>query len=415
MAFVFFVGLGFGVLLGSWQDNPSAADIGTDIILDRDEDHTSEQVNFDLFWDVWDQVHAQYVDQPLNEEDLLYGAISGMVAGLKDPHSAFLPPEESAEFFSEINDGSFQGIGAEIGIRNDQLTVIAPLAGSPAQQAGVQAGDIIIAIDETDATFLSLYAAVSQIRGEKGTEVVLTVLREGDNGKMKEIEIPVTRDVIVVHSVKSEFVEKDGKNLAVITLSSFNRDTEVEFQEAIREITLEQPDGIVLDLRNNPGGFLDVAVTIASHFVPENNVVVWKREPDTEDLPLYTTGNAELADYPVAVLINAGSASASEILAAALVENGKAVTVGETSFGKGTVQDVVSLDNGSSLKITIARWLTTEKNLIDEVGVTPTYTIELTEEDVNKDRDPQLNAAQLYFTDREALEQRANSSKQTNE
>jgi len=398
---IFFVGLGFGFLFGVSQNYP-AEKIGTDIILNRNEDHTSADVDFKLFWEAWDYLRTNYVDQPVNEQDLLYGAISGLVSSLPDHYSTFFNPAESKEFLEEIN-GNFEGIGAEIGIRKDLLTVIAPLAGSPAEKAGLLAGDNILAIDDLDTSAMSLYEAVQKIRGDKDTEVKLTILREGAK---EAFDLSIKREVIKIESVKSKVVNLSDKNIAIITITNFNSDTTQKFQEAVNSLLLEEPQGIILDLRNNPGGFLLSAIDIASKFIPEGKVVVWRQDSTNEDQALLASGASPLTALPVVVLLDKGSASASEILAAALQDQQQAVLIGENSFGKGTVQDVKTFADGSTLKLTISRWLTPNKKLIEEKGVAPDYLVERTVKDIDEDRDPQLAAAKMYFTDKAKFDQK---------
>lgn len=352
-------------------------------------DRTSDQVDFDIFWDVWESVQERHVDQPLNEVDMLQGAIAGLVAGVGDPYSVYFTPEQTQEFFNEIN-GSFEGIGAEVGIKNEQITIIAPLPNSPAEQAGALPGDIILAVDGLDTAFMSLNAAVDLIRGEGGTEVILTIQRASED---RPIELAITRDTIQVESVTSELVEQGEQRIAYIELSRFNADTPQAFQSAVQELLLEQPDGLVLDMRNNAGGFLEAAVDVSSAFVPEGSVVVYEEESAGDRIPFLSTGAPSITDIPVVVLINGGSASAAEIVAGALKDSTDATIIGETSFGKGTVQDVEYFGDGSSLKLTIARWLTPNGDQINEVGIEPDTAVERTPEDFSNDRDPQRDAA----------------------
>lgn len=396
--FIFFVGVGFGFIFGVSQSS-SAEQKGLNMLLHRSEDHTSEEVDFNLFWQVWDYVDEHYVDQPVDQQQMLYGAIDGLLAGVGDPYAAFFDPEESKEFFEEIN-GNFEGIGAEIGFRQKQLTVISPIVSSPAEKAGLRPGDRIVGINGEDTSTMSLYTAVDKIRGEKGSEVTLTLFREGEK---EPFDVKITRDIIHIESVKWEMMEVEEKRIALLTITHFNGDTTEQFNNAVNEIVLKQPDGLVVDVRNNPGGFLTSVIEIASSFIPEGKVVVWRHGQEDVDEAYMTEGSAPLAPLDTIVLMNAGSASAAEILAAALQENGQAKLIGTTTFGKGTVQDVYNFDNGSTLKLTIARWLTPNKNLIEEHGVDPDYFVDRTEEDIDADRDPQMKAAKMYFSDPEAF------------
>lgn len=395
MVLVFVFGIGLGMNIDTLQrfSNLSYQDALT--ILNKNVDHSdATAVDFRLFWDVWKSIKDRHVAQPVDEKKLFYSAIQGLVAGTEDPYSIFFPPDESKEFLDEIN-GNFSGIGAEIGIRNNHLTIIAPLAGSPAETAGIMAGDIILAIDDMDAQVLSLNEAVHRIRGAEGSTVVLIVQRESGGDPLT---ITVTRSVIHIESVKVENIEQDGKHLALITITNFNSDTAKKFQEATNAVVLSKPDGLIVDLRNNPGGFLDVSVEIASAFLPEGNVVVLEQGKDVGEKIYTASGIPQLQHIPTVVLVNRGSASASEILAGALQDYGQATLIGATTFGKGTVQDLQSFDDGSALKLTVARWLTPNSHLIDKVGITPDVSVERSAEDITADRDPQRDAAILFFT-----------------
>ncbi|MBI2410444.1 MAG: S41 family peptidase [Candidatus Kerfeldbacteria bacterium] len=357
------------------------------------------QANLDLFWKVWDEIHTQYVDQPVDDSTLIYSAISGMVAGVGDQYSVFFNPEQSKAFLSEVY-GSFEGIGAEIGIKDDHLTIIAPLPGSPASQAGLLAGDTVLAINGTNASSFSLNDAVETIRGEKGTTVTLTIQRVDTP---EPFDVIVTRDTIHVESVKWEMVNEGDHRIAHITITNFAEDTATKFQEAINNMLIQQPDALILDLRNNPGGFLDGAVNIASKFIPEGQAVVYEQFGNGATQAYKASGLSPLQNLPTIILQNEGSASASEILAGALEDYGKAKIIGVTSFGKGTVQDLETFDDDSSLKLTIARWLTPTQHLINNIGIYPDYWVERTADDVAAERDPQLDAALLYIKDQAAF------------
>ncbi|HLD22138.1 MAG TPA: S41 family peptidase [Patescibacteria group bacterium] len=397
---IFLMGMSIGFILGILETptNNSAIRL-IQSYAGKTQKDTSDAARFDLFWKVWDRIHSQYVNQPVNDSDLVYGAIAGMVSGLKDPHSLYFNPKESQEFMGEIN-GDFEGIGAEIGLKNDQLVVIAPLAGSPAEQAGLQSGDVILAIDNLDTAFMTLSSAVQHIRGEKGTIVTLHIQR---TGKDKPFDVAIQRDAIHVETVRSNMVEQQGKRVAVITISQFTEETPTKFVETVNALLLKQPDGLVIDLRNNPGGYLVAAIEIASQFIEEGTPVVYKESGDGSEEPFYAKGSSPLAHIPTVIVMNEGSASASEILGGALQDTEKASLIGTTSFGKGTVQDVQTFDDNSSLKLTIARWLTPKKNSIDTVGIHPDFFVNRTAEDFSKDQDPQMDAALLYFSDPDAF------------
>lgn len=344
-----------------------------------------KDVNFDLFWQVWSTVKNEYVEKNISDKDLFYGALEGMVASLKDPYSVFLKPEISKEFSDELS-GEFEGIGAEIGIKKDRLTVISPLPGTPAEKSGLKAGDKIYAIDGADTAGMFLYEAVNKIRGKKGTEVTLTVMRDSSKGPK---EIKITRDAIKYDSVRWEM--KDN-NMAYIKVLHYNTDTEEKFSQAVNEVLKKNPKGIILDLRGNPGGFLDAAVKMASVWV-EDGIIVTEKYSDTDKKEHDAVGKARLGDIKTVVLINGGSASGSEIVAGALKDHGKAVLIGEKTFGKGSVQSLENFEDGSSLKLTVAKWLTPNGTCINEKGVEPDIEIKMTDEDYNNDKDPQMDKA----------------------
>ncbi|MBP8591425.1 S41 family peptidase [Candidatus Shapirobacteria bacterium] len=331
-----------------------------------------------------------------NEEELIYGAIEGTVAALGDPYTAFLPPKENQEFKEDLA-GSFSGVGIQLGYKNDQLAVIAPLEGSPALRGGVRAGDIIIhikdekrGIDE-NALGLSSAKAVEMIRGPKGSPVTLTVIHEGEE---TPVEITLIREEITVPSVELTLVEKDNKKIAHLKLTQFGDRLEEEWSQAVSKILASKntPEfaGIILDLRNNPGGYLDGAVYITSEFLSEGIVV---QQDEGKDKKKFFSVNhrGQLTDAPLVVLINRGSASASEIVAGALRENKETLLVGETSFGKGTIQESRELTGGAGLHITVARWLLPGGECIDKVGLKP--DIEVKDEKTEENEDPVLEKA----------------------
>jgi carboxyl-terminal processing protease len=284
--------------------------------------------------------------------------------------------------------GRFEGIGAEIGERKGQIQIIAPLEGTPAQKAGLRAGDKIIKINETLTTDLSVDEAVDLIRGPKGTEVTLSIFREGWNSPK---EIKIKRAIIEVPSIKWELKDSD---IAYIKLSQFSQNADTDFQNAAIEIIRSPAKKIILDLRNNPGGYLEISKEIGGWFLEKNQTVVIEDFQKSGDKKYYNAeGNSKLLTYPIVVLINKGSASASEILAAALRDNRGVKLIGETSYGKGSVQELEKLRGGSTIKITVAKWLTPKGNLIDGVGLEPDIKVEMTDKDYDEDKDPQLDKA----------------------
>lgn len=353
----------------------------------QEEEKLGENVDFDLYWEVWDTLYEQYVDKEgLNEKELFYGSLEGMARAVGDPYTVFMDPQESQEFDDSLNETSFEGIGAEIGIRNDVLTVVSPLKDAPAEKAGLQPGDRILAIDGTSTHSMNLDEAVRNIRGEKGTEVVLTIGREEFE---EPRDIPISRGEIVVKSVRTRMED----DIFIIEITNFKNDTFQLFRESVQEAIAHNPRGIVLDLRNNPGGYLQGAVEIAGAWVEKGESVVVEDFGDGDKKEYRSQRSSNLDDFNTVVLINKGSASASEIVAGALRDHERAVIVGEDSFGKGSVQSLERLSHNTRLKITVAKWLTPEGTDIDKQGIEPDIEVEMAEEDYSEVRDPQLDKA----------------------
>lgn len=367
--------------------NHSDYQIKKEIIDKSDTKITSTDINFNLFWQVWETLTKQAVEQPISEKDLFYGALAGMTASIGDPYSIFLNPEQTKEFNNDIN-GTFDGIGAEIDIKDDNLIIVSPLPKSPAESAGLLPNDRILAINDIDTKNLSIDAAIKQIRGEKGTNVKLTILRN----ELETKEYNIIRDTIKIESVEVTMKSFNDKKLAKIKINSFNPDTSKIFNEEIQDILLEKPDGIILDLRNNAGGLLSESVEVASAFIKSGNIVVEKSN-NNQQKEYKANGNAQLEGYKVVVLINNSSASAAEIVAGALQDAGVATLVGETSFGKGSVQDYQQFADGSSLKLTVAYWYTPKMRCINKEGITPDFEVTMTEEDYQNEEDPQFDKA----------------------
>lgn len=348
---------------------------------------TVGDLNVAIFDQVWQTTMAKFVDvEKLNSQKMFYGAMKGVVASLGDSHSEFLDPQESAEFRDSLA-GELTGIGAEIGMRDQVLTIISPLRGSPAERAGLLPGDRIYKIDDKLAGELTVFEAVSKIRGEIGTTVKLTIFR---GEELSPREITITRELVEIASVTST-VRDDG--IAVVTVNTFADNTADEFARALSELALKNPKGIVLDLRYNGGGFLDASIAMASNLLASGNVVqIHERGKSDETIPV--SGAPLLPTTPLVVLINEGSASASEILAGALQDAGRAKLLGEKSFGKGTVQELISdFADGSTLRITVAKWFTPKGRAIDGIGLDPDIVVKMPLEDYFSDRDPQLDAA----------------------
>ncbi len=351
----------------------------------------TEDINFDLFWNVWDTLKENYVDKDkLNDKTMFYGALKGLVASVGDPYTVFMDPKIAHEFSDDLA-GTFEGIGAEIGIKNDILTIIAPLPDMPAEKAGLKAGDKVYAINGEQTMGMSIDEAVNKIRGPKDTDVVLSVARENQDGLS---DITIKRGKIIVKSVSTKMRDD---NIFVIKITNFNEDTESLFNDAVREALKFNPSGIILDLRNNPGGFLDTAIEVASEWV-EDGVIVTEKYTEEKKNEHLARGRARLNGYKTVVLVNQGSASASEIVAGALQDYGDAVIVGRQTFGKGSVQTLTNLSDGSSIKITVAKWLTPKGRSINDEGIAPDVDVDLTLDDYNANKDPQMNAAVEIIT-----------------
>ncbi len=352
-------------------------------ITGQDAPPTFSPVDFNLFWDVWSRLETKYVDNSkLDRQKLVYGAIQGLVKAVGDPHTEFMPPVEAQQFQQDIK-GSFDGIGAEIGIRKGILTVITPLKGSPAEKAGIKAGDKILKIDEKDTNDLGLDEAVQHIRGPHATNVKLLIFRDGFDAPK---EFTIQRDVIKVQVVETE---KKPDGIFIIRLRQFTESAGIEFRKAVREFYASGSKKLIVDLRNNPGGYLTVSVDIASWFVPAGDVIARERFSNgTEDI-YRSSGYGLLEHVPTVILINEGSASASEILSGALRDLRHIQLIGTKSYGKGSVQEVEDLPKQASLKVTIAKWLTPNGTEIDGKGLDPDIKVEfpspITEKDADRD------------------------------
>ncbi|MCD6097103.1 S41 family peptidase [bacterium] len=380
---VFFAALGAGVVLGRSLDFE-----GYSVPGDYSWFSNIPAKYQNLFQEVYSLIKSEYVVPAIDDNDLYYGALSGMVDSLEDRYSVFLKPD-LAKIFEEDMQGSFEGVGMEIGIKDKQLTVIAPLSGTPAEKAGIRAGDEIYAIDGEPTIDMPIDIAVSLIRGEKGTPVVLTIWRKGWNSPQ---DIEIIRDTIEIPAVTWE---RKQENIGYIRIIHFSQDTIEEFKKAVQEITSQPLDGLILDLRNNPGGYLNVAVDIAGWWVEEGKeeVVVISRNNVHQETVYKTKGQGVFDKTKTVVLINNGSASGAEILAGALQDWGKAVLVGETTFGKGSVQTFNRLSDGSALKLTVAYWYTPKKRSIEKMGIAPDKQVDFSSQDYKKGVDPQLEEA----------------------
>jgi carboxyl-terminal processing protease len=354
----------------------------------------NEKVDFSLFWKVWDLVKEKHVDKnSLDAQKMVYGAINGMLRATGDPYSNFFDPEESKMFSQDIA-GSFDGIGAELGVKDEILTVVAPLDDSPAKKAGLRSGDKILRIDGKSSLDLTIDEAVDMIRGKRGTQVNLTILHDGDDDAT---EVTITRGRITIDSVKLQFKDDD---IAYLKLIKFSEDIDDQFDAAVNQIIAKKSKGIILDLRDNPGGLLDKSVEIASRMISKGQIVVSEEDSNGNKNSLYTSGGDKLSSIPMVVLINEGSASASEILAGALKDDRGLTLIGEKTFGKGCVQQLMDLPGGSSVKITVAKWLTPKGEYIMDQGISPDVEVKMTSEDYENERDPQLDKALEIIKDK---------------
>lgn len=347
-------------------------------------------INFKLFWDTWDLLSRSYLDKKsIDPTKLFYGAISGMVSSLGDPYTVFLPPQQQKISQEELN-GAFEGVGIQLGFNKDKrLAVVAPLDGTPAQKIGIKPLDLIVKIDGKDTTNMTLPDAVNLIRGPKGTKVELTIFREGENDTRV---FSITRDNIIVKSVEVLYKEtKSGKKVAVIKLSRFGERTNDEWNQAVSDSLKANSSAVVLDVRNNPGGFLEGAVFIVSEFLEGGDVVLQENSEGIRT-PFQVNRAGKLLNVPMVVLINQGSASASEIVAGALQDRKRGRLVGEKSFGKGTIQEAQDLAGGSGIHITVAKWLTPNSRWVNDTGgLEPDVKIDMDKNDDAKD--PQLEKA----------------------
>lgn len=350
-------------------------------------------VDYDLLWKAIGIIDSKYIDKPADQQKLLYGAVAGAVASLGDPYSSFFPPKDLTNFKTQLA-GSFGGIGAEVGLKNGNILIVAPLDDSPAAKAGVKAGDIVAAVNDEVTVGWTVEQAVEKIRGKKGTQVKITLVREGAE---KPIELTITRDTIVIKSVKWEIKEVQAENttkkIIVIKINEFGDNTEPLFNQAVQEAIKNNVSGIVLDVRNNPGGYLQTSVDLASAWLAKDSLVVSEVKSDGTSTVFKAKGLPRLMGIKTVVLINGGSASASEILAGALKDNGAASLIGEKSFGKGSVQELVDLPGGSAVKITVAKWVTPSGKNLNKNGLDPDIELKLTEENTKDGKDPQMEKA----------------------
>lgn len=403
---LFFIVFFVGYFVGTQKVNFDWRNYKPNItIVNKEPPSSASLVDFNLFWSVWDKLASNYYNpSAVDSQKLLYGAISGMVSSMGDPYTVFLPPQQQTSFQQQLA-GQFTGIGAELGMKDSHIVIVAPLDGSPAMKAGIKAGDTIAAVDGKATDGWNLQQAVDKIRGPKGTQVTLTIIHKDSKNTT---DIQITRDVITVKSVVGwvkQVKDVDGVNLKngplatdsilYVRLSQFGDNTNTDWQSLINslapKIKSDNVKGIILDLRNNPGGYLTDATFIAGEFLPEGTPVVMEEAASGERTTLSVTRKGQLTDtsIPMAVLINKGSASAAEIVSGSLKDNNRAKLVGDGSFGKGTVQEALDLGSGAGLHVTIAKWLTPDGtwvgNGVNGTGLTPDVKIALDPKDPTHD------------------------------
>ena len=319
---------------------------------------------------------------------LMRGAIAGMLESLNDDDTSYLDPDLQEQFQARLNGQEYEGIGAFVDVRGDYLTIVSPMPGSPAEKAGLKPGDQIIAIDGEDMTGVDPELARQGVLGPEGSTVVLTILREGTG---QPFDVSIERASIVVPTVESSMVE--GETIAYLRLNTFGADTHRDMRDAIKDLMKEDPDGLILDLRNNGGGYLNTAINVVSEFIDEG-IVMYEEHADGSVEEFNARRGGLATDIPMVVLINEGSASASEIVAGAVQDLDRAVLVGTISFGKGSVQSITNLVNDQGqIRITSARWLTPDKKQINDIGLEPDYIVEIGEDDIETGLDPQLEKA----------------------
>ena len=349
---------------------------------------------FEPFLETLELIGEEYFEQPLDNDQLAKGAIDGMLATLEDPNTRYLPPEQE-HTAREAMEGNLEGIGAEVSTIDGAIIVVAPYEGSPAESAGIQPGDILREADGVPLTGLHPPEAASLVRGPAGTPVRLLVERDGEL-----IEIDVIRGVIKIPSVSGEILEDE---IAYIRLSRFANDTNRELEVVIEQLSKDDPRGMILDLRSNPGGSLPTAVDVADHFLDEGTILV-ERFGKGDEIEFESKNRGDAQELPLVVLIDQGSASASEVVAGAIQDRERGVLIGDTSFGKGTVQIWKRLSNGGGIRITVARWLTPDGAWVHEQGLEPDFFILLPEIEMDEFSDTQLQAAIDFLMGRPILE-----------
>lgn len=382
-----------GGLLVGWamprtSGMPSLARFLPSLGTAREETGTPAELQelFTPFWQAWDIVHEQYVDQPVDDEQLMRGAIEGMLDSLGDPHTSYLDPDENAQQEAPLK-GEYEGIGAWVDTTGDYVIIISPMPDSPAEKAGLKSGDVVIAVDDEDMTGIEGSLVLRRILGPAGTTVKLTISR--NDGK-EIFDVVVERAEITIPSVTGEMLEND---IAYVQLTTFGEQTRFELRKTLRELLREDPRGLILDLRGNGGGYLVTAIDVVSEFLSSGTVMI-EEYGDGRRVTYDVRPGGLATDIPMVVLVNGGSASASEITAGAFRDHGRALLVGTKTYGKGSVQNWLPLSNDQgAVLVTVARWLTPSGEQINQVGIEPDVVVEITEEDIEQERDPQLEKA----------------------
>ncbi len=369
---------------------------GTGFFVGNNKNHisngvsASEPINLDLFWKTFNLLEEKFVSvsgEKISDEDKIYGAISGLVESYGDPYTVFLPPEESEQFEETIS-GTFEGVGMEVGFKDGFLTVVSPLKNSPSEKAGIKSGDKIIAIDGETSMDITVDEAIKKIRGPQKTAVGLTIIREGEKDP---ILIEIMRDKITIPTLETKTID----DVFVISLYNFTSSSSYDFRNALRQFIKSKKNKLILDLRGNPGGFLESAIDIASWFLPVGKSIVIEDFGDEGEQKIFRSKGYDIftKNLKMVVLIDGGSASASEIVAGALEEHGVAKLVGETTFGKGSVQELLSINGETSLKVTIAKWLTPNGKSISDGGLEPNFKVKFDKDKFDKGIDIQLQKA----------------------
>ena len=348
---------------------------------------------FQPFWYTWNFVHDQYIDQPVNDETLLRGALRGMLDALGDAHTAYMDPQENQQISATLQ-GDYEGIGAYVDSSGSYLKIIAPMPGSPAEKAGLKSGDLIVAVDGKDVTGMAGSLVLQKVLGPAGSSVRLTIQRSGLD---KPFDITVLRAKILLPSVDGKLL---ANNIAYVHIYTFGDSTMSELKTTLQTVLAKKPSGMILDLRNNGGGLLDTAVEVVSQFIPVDKVVAYEQYGNGTRQTLKSKGSGLATSIPLIVLVNEGTASASEITAGAIQDYKRGQLVGVTTYGKGSVQSWVTLTNNEgAIRVTIAHWLTPNLRLIDKIGLKPDFEVKITQDDINAGHDPQLDkAVQLLST-----------------